>query len=473
MIRLGTSGFALYPGPSCKDCQAYHGPRDRLWARVLLQQFAREPLAASAIRNLLLREVRPWALRKMTADDVTTRMATLINSGLWHIHAPSHAEPAGGAGSVSDVETEDKDLVDPIPRSPAQREPAAVKVTVIIQLSRPVACPGHPLQLTALGTPSGGTYSWTVSGAELVDGTGATASTVSSLFLRSFKPDNSTGKIPEQNATVSVTYTHPNGTAKDSKPVKIHKIGFVVTDTAITAGVTRANETDDPTGVTLGRQPGVETMVTDPKVQIKLDASCPRKADCAKNHRVGWLQSVISVDRRIRYTHTLIQITKTKRLPVRDGNPNSGPSLRPFYDDVFDFVDDNDTRTANHHDSPGTGATWTDSRPDAPVPPPPLNKQLRNIYFQIGFHAWLVVQHKEWRDHDLPGSFAYQKHFDWSTHLDVSVDTTKAAGSRCTPQSVAPTIGAMGDGKGSNDPNLDPEVSNNLNKTEVLQAPGI
>src|ERR1700722_4395925 len=34
--------------------------------------------------------------------------------------------------------------------------PAAVKVTVAIQ-PFPVACPGHPLPLTAVGTPSGGT----------------------------------------------------------------------------------------------------------------------------------------------------------------------------------------------------------------------------------------------------------------------------------------------------------------------------
>jgi hypothetical protein len=354
---------------------------------------------------------------------------------------------------------------------PFDQNAAATKVTVVIQLSQPVACPGHPLQLTAVGTPSGGTYAWTATGAELVDGTGAAASTDSSLFLRSFKPDNATGKIPEQNATVNVTYTHPDGTAKDSKPVKVHKIDFKVTDTGITAGVTMANESDD--FVKLGASPGVNTMVTDPKVQINLDASCPRKADCAKNHRVGWLQTVISVDRRVRYTHTLVQTTKTKPLPLRDGDPYAGPSPHPFYDAAPDFTGDKNTQTAHHFDSPGLGAGWTDPRPDAPAPPPPANQQLRNMYFQIGFHAWLVVQNKEWREHDLPGSFAYQKNFDWSTHLDVSVDTTKAVNSRCTPKSVAPTIGPLGDGKGSNEPSLAKECSNDLNKTTVSPAPGI
>jgi hypothetical protein len=95
------------------------------------------------------------------------------------------------------------------------------------------------------------------------------------------------------------------------------------------------------------------------------------------------------------------------------------------------------------------------------------------MFFQIGFHAWLVVQNKEWSLHDLPGSFAYQKHFDWSTHLDVTVDTTQAVGSRCTPPSVAPTIGAMADGKGPNDPSLMQACSNDLNVVTTTAAPGI
>ena len=349
--------------------------------------------------------------------------------------------------------------------------PCPLKVTVVIQLLLPVACPGHPFQLTAVGTPSGGTYAWTASGGELVDGFGAAASTGSTVFLRSFKADDATGKIPEQNITVSVTYTHPNGTANDSKPVKIHKIDFVVTDTNITAGVTQANE--KATAVKLGNAPGVNTMVTDPKVKINLDPSCPRKSDCAQNHRVGWLQTVISVDRRSRYTHTLVQTTKTQALPLRDGDPYAGPSPHPFYDAAPKFTGDGDTEKAHHFDSPGLGANWTDPRHAAPAPPPAVNRQLRNMYFQIGFHAWLVVQNIEWSLHDLPGSFAYQKHFDWSTHLDVAVDTTADVGSRCTPQSVVPTIGAMADGKGPESPSLIQKCSNDLNNTTTTDAPGI
>src|ERR1700678_2025839 len=87
-----------------------------------------------------------------------------------------------------------------------------VTVTVAIKLSQPVACPGHPLSITAVGTPSGGTYAWTVAGAELVDGSGNPVATGDTVFLRGFKTDDATGAILEQDTTVSVTYTHPQGT---------------------------------------------------------------------------------------------------------------------------------------------------------------------------------------------------------------------------------------------------------------------
>ena len=329
-------------------------------------------------------------------------------------------------------------------------------VTVTITLSASVACPGHPLPITATGNPSGGTYSWTVSGgsAELVDGSGNPISTGSSVNLRSFKPDNAKGEIPAQQATVSVTYTHPNGTATDSKPVPIHAIKFEVTDTSIAKGKTTAIEKNG--SLTLGAS-GQASMSTDPKVKIKLDSTCPRKTACASNHRVGWLQTVLTNDRRTQYKNTLITVSVP--LPIRDGDSASGPSPFPFYDAAPDFIDDNDTQTVHHEDSPGQGAGWIDPRPAAPAPPPAINQKLTNVFFQNSFTAWLVVQSKEWKDHDLPGSFVYLKNFSWSIHLDVSVDMTQAVGSRCTPKSSDATISSMSNGKGS-DPVLTAPVPN-------------
>jgi hypothetical protein len=69
---------------------------------------------------------------------------------------------------------------------------------------------------------------------ELVDSAGAPTTTGATVFLRSFEPDNTNGKIPAQSVKVDVKYTHPNGTATDTKNVPVHKIDFIVTNTAIT-----------------------------------------------------------------------------------------------------------------------------------------------------------------------------------------------------------------------------------------------
>lgn len=344
--------------------------------------------------------------------------------------------------------------------------PCPLQVTVTISLSAAVACPGHPLAITATGNPSGGTYSWTVSGgggAELVDGTGNPVNTGPSVNLRSFKPDDATGKIPAQTATVGVTYTHPNGTATDSKPVPIHAIDFDVTNTAVTAGVTQANESAG--SLRLGNAPGVATMSTNPKVKIKLDASCPRKSDCAQNHQVGCLQTVLTNDRRTRYTHTLIEVTVA--LPIRD--QINGP--KPFYQGVTPFSGHNDEKTVHHEDSPGQGAGWTDPRPAAPAPPPPINRQLRQMFFSNGFRVWLVVQNIEWAAHHKDTSFVFLRNYDWSMSLNVTVDTSQAVGSRCTPTSNPPTIGAVGVGKGGGSPNLaDPYPNVNHTVTSTAAA---
>ena len=352
--------------------------------------------------------------------------------------------------------------------------PACPTVKVVINLSQPVACPGHPLSITAVGTPSGGQYSWTVTGdGELVDTAGTAVSTGATVNLRSFKPDDAAGNIPQRLATLKVTYTHPQGTATDTKNVTIHKIDFEVTNTAVMPGVTQVNEL--PAGVVLGNAPGMATMSTTPSVKIKLDPSCPRKPDCAANHQVGFLQTVVTNDRRIRYTNTLIQVTVV--LPIRD--QIAGPA--PFYNQSYGggltglvpFSADGDTEVVHHEDSPSQNAAWSDPRVAAPGPPPATNRQLRQLFFSNGFHVWLVVQNIEWSRHDPGHSFVYLRNYSWSMSLNVAVDTTKLVGSRCTPTSHPPTIGAVSIGKGASDPNLSAPYPNVNNNVTVTAAPTI
>ena len=85
-----------------------------------------------------------------------------------------------------------------------------------------------------------------------------------------------------------------------------------------------------------------------------------------------------------------------------------------------------------------------------------------------------MVQNKEWSKHDLEGAFAYQRNFDWDTHLDVEVDTTQPVGVRCTPQiEAAFTAPIMSSGKGSNSPSLMKKCSNELNKVTTTAEPAL
>ena len=131
---------------------------------------------------------------------------------------------------------------------------------------------------------------------------------------------------------MSVTYTHPNGTATDTKPVKIHKIEFDVTDTAITAGQTTAIERATTVDLwSIGTE-----MSTDPKVKIKLDPTCPRKPDCAANHRTGWRQTMLTNTRDSRYPYT--HMSWTCPMPIRDNKTAS--ATKPFYDPPISFSAD-------------------------------------------------------------------------------------------------------------------------------------
>jgi hypothetical protein len=321
-----------------------------------------------------------------------------------------------------------------------------LQVTVTIQLSQPVACPGHPLQIRAVGSPGGGSYAWTVSGdhMQLAGNSGDT------VYLSGFKADDATGKIPEQNGKISVTYTHPNGVATDSKPVKIHKIDFEIDNTDIFSfGGTQVIEGSD--GTMLGSPPGYTTIAMNPYVTIRLDPSCPRKSDCAANHRVGWIQNVTSQTRQIRFRDSLMEC----KLPLPIHDTDGSDAVFAWRAGITQtFTGDGDSRIAHHEDSPCTRTTWIDTRPGAADPPPGGNRQLRQIAFQEGFICWLAVQNIEWGLHDAAGSLAYQKNLTWSVSLTVTVDTSRPLGYRCTPGKGVVKCSPIADGKGSDTPVL-------------------
>jgi hypothetical protein len=338
--------------------------------------------------------------------------------------------------------------------------------TVKITLEAAVACPGHRFKITAAGSPASGDYQWTISGADLVDEKGKPTKTGPTVFLRSYRPDNDKGNIPEQKATVGVTYVTAQGSATDSKDVTVHKIDFVVTNDTVSAG--RVVAIESAAGVSMWNDPttGSPEMTTKPSVQIKLDSSCPRKDQCALDFQAGWLQTMLTNDRRVRYSKN--QVTWTCPMPIRDVmDPDD---MKPFYHEayVLGFTADGDTLQAEHQDSP--------NMPSAPAPwnAGSAAGPLRQVFFSNSFTAWLVVQSTEWAKFDVPGSFVYLRNFDWSIQLNVAVDVTKAVGSRCTPSFNPVQVGAVGTGKGSSSPNLkDPYFNKTLSNGKVTNEPTI
>lgn len=330
-----------------------------------------------------------------------------------------------------------------------------------------VACPGHIFRLQAVGSPVSGDFEWSVTGADLVDAKGKPAKKGDTVFLRSFKPDNDKASIPAQNATVSVTYLTAQGSAVANLPITIHSVEFVVTNDTVTGGRVSAGGNERAAGVTLWNDPatGLPEMKTDPEVQIKLDPTCPRKDDCATNFQVGWLQTMLTNDRRIRFARALL--TWSCPMPIRDvWDPDA---QKPFYHEPFvmGFLKDGDKATAHHEDSPSLPAGWQDPRATSP------GGALRQIFFSNSFTAWLVVQCIDWAQFDVPGSFVYLRNFDWSMRLDVTVDTTKAVGNRCSPASSPVQIGAVGVGKGRTSPNLADPFFNTSQTSNIIAQPPI
>jgi hypothetical protein len=345
---------------------------------------------------------------------------------------------------------------------------------VTIKLSSPVACPGHPLQIDAIGLPGGGSYEWHVTGAQLVDGSGNPTTTGATVFLRGYQTDNSNGSIPAQNTGVGVVYTCPQGKAEDRKTVPIHKIDFVVTNDAVTAGQVTAVE--DRSGVTIYNdvRAGAADISTSPKVQIKIDPSCPRKDDCAKNHRVGWLQTMLTNDRRIRYNDTLVSVTCP--MPIRDVWDPDG--LRPFYQNLYvkPFAGDGDTQTAHHEDSPKMVCPWYDPRASASWigPRAPATSKLFQVFYANSFTAWLVVQNVEWSAHDNAGSYVYLRNFNWSAQLNIAVvDLTQDVGHICTPSYNPVHVDPVQKGKGGSSPVLTAPFFNTTQTASADAAPNV
>jgi hypothetical protein len=330
-------------------------------------------------------------------------------------------------------------------------------VKVAIELAQPVACPGHRLYVKAQGTPSGGTYAWTVSNGKLVDGSGKPKDTGEGLYLSSFEPDNTKGRIPELKAKVEVKYTHPDGTASDSKEVTVHSVDFDVTGLT----VRRTDLEAKPSGIansSIESKEGDPTMDVNPTVTIRL-GSCSRKSECAQSYRVGWIQDITKWEKTMRYRYHLVQLRPKEGPPIRDAVEGAE---KPFYAETYSFQKDGDWYKVNHSDTPSFGALLEDKRHTKPADSP-----LEQIGYKLDFTAWLAGQNTEVSGGDPESGLLYLRNFDWSVDCTVKVTTDPLAAPRFEPRVFTPTIGPVGTGQGARTPSFTKTTANETAEPKV------
>jgi len=339
-----------------------------------------------------------------------------------------------------------------------------------------VACPGYPHKLEAIVTPDGGTCQWSiVSGSGILtkdNGDAIGAESVTEVRLLGVKPGS---------VKVRLRYSKEGRTRTANIRITIHKIKFRVTNFVREKGVSAANEFEE--GLFMGprsqKEGGVlhtenATFKMSADVEISVADSCLRKSDCAKNHRVGWLQTMRENERWVLYTKKTIRNIHPI-MPIRDARPDDGGGYTnpPFYHgpSVRDFTGDEDTQTAAFEDSP-----WW---PDPGANPAPWKTdnygRLFHITFKNRFTAWLVVQNIAWADlageygsddfneERMKESFTFLKHVNWSCGFSTTVDLNEAVGSRAATKSKEPWYRRWWTGRGNKPLKLDKPIFNEEN----------
>jgi hypothetical protein len=419
--------------------------RDDVLTHHWLQGYKDDASKMNAMRTALSQDGAGRDLSRLSDEMIVEQIAQLLSGGKLHVHrrhlqrtVPLRlAGPGDAAGAAA---------------APPTTAAAPPRVKVRIELAEGnIACPGHPLKIAAIGTPAGGTFQWDVGqakapAADLVDAAGKTTRSGPEVYLLGLESDTGTGNIPKQNINLSVTYTYTDGqTAPDSKPLVIHEIKFEVSDDAVHHNEYFAKEYDD--GVAVRAWDVHPIMSAKPKVEIQLDALCPRQELCASNHRVGWVQKVKS--HAFAECYEDVEITSVDLpLPLPDTRLIDGRAYdksKPFPNATFvtapqQFKKNKDKQnidplTVGTEDTPGVGnggdiragtdyhIAWVDKE---------SGSSLERIRKEISLTSWLAVQNVDWSKRDaaggsafLPGSFMYLGHFDWSVAVDVKIDVSK------------------------------------------------
>jgi hypothetical protein len=199
------------------------------------------------------------------------------------------------------------------------------------------------------------------------------------------------------------------------------------------------------------------------KCKIQLDG-CARKADCAKNFELGFLQNGIHQERLSEHEHRRI-VARAKGEVVNGKAPNIPLGLRDAEskDSVFvdekcrRFTGDGTEQTTEFFDNPGLSRAIEDEDVG----------KLKTARMDIRFQAWLAVRNVAWYAVNRDESMIFICNFEWGTQGDWRWD-----GKQLWHHKSQIVVGKSNPGKGSVKPIFDGPVANDQIKNKTLHERG-
>jgi len=204
--------------------------------------------------------------------------------------------------------------------------------------------------------------------------------------------------------------------------------------------------------------------ITKVKIMVKPDTidKSIRDAEAAQ-WEVGFMQTLRSVGRSIRYRNTLCVFKFLSGVPIRDNPSDDSDNL--FYRKSFTM--DGETVTLdvprpgfpNHAyvDFPRQSGSWND-----PTSTGETNSLMRAIT-RDQFTFWLAARRKA--TPGCPETYKHLKNFNWSVDTSVRFDMRQPVGSRAQirPNTFDTSAGTIRDGRGAFTPKLDGPLANDTN----------
>lgn len=120
MLRFGPNQPEIYRANGCPHCELTRRLQDYARARQWLAQFTGDAAALTAIRRFLSDEAGSSDVTKLSDSEVIDRLAQLLGSGSFHVHAtPAYLVFGSGGKASSSASSPAREIPFPL----AERQP--------------------------------------------------------------------------------------------------------------------------------------------------------------------------------------------------------------------------------------------------------------------------------------------------------------------------------------------------------------